>query len=188
MKRPVPIESLSAAQARREHARLGEEIAAHDQRYYTDDAPSVSDAEYDALRQRYEALEAAFPGLATPESLTQKVGTAPSEKFAKGPPQRADALARQYFRRGGGARNSLPAFAAFLGSAKTHSSPSLRSPRSTGFPARCASNAAPGPGGNPRGLAMKARTSPPMSAPSAKFGIRSRAIRPIFSKCAARSI
>ena len=83
MKQPAPIESLSAAQARREHARLGEEIAAHDRRYYTDDAPTVSDAEYDALRQRYEALEAAFPGLATPESLTQKVGTAPSEKFAK---------------------------------------------------------------------------------------------------------
>ena len=83
MKQPAPIESLSAAQARREHARLGEEIAAHDRRYYTDDAPTVSDAEYDALRQRYEALEAAFPGLATPESLTQKVGTTPSEKFAK---------------------------------------------------------------------------------------------------------
>ncbi|WGJ16160.1 NAD-dependent DNA ligase LigA [Methylocapsa sp. D3K7] len=83
MKQPAPIESLSAAQARREHARLGEEIATHDRRYYTDDAPSVSDAEYDALRQRYEALEAAFPGLTTPESLTQKVGTAPSEKFAK---------------------------------------------------------------------------------------------------------
>lgn len=83
MKQPAPIESLSAAQACREHARLGEEIAAHDRRYYTDDAPTVSDAEYDALRQRYEALEAAFTGLATPESLTQKVGTAPSEKFAK---------------------------------------------------------------------------------------------------------
>ena len=83
MKQPAPIESLSAAQARREHAWLGEEIAAHDRRYYTDDAPTVSDAEYDALRQRYEALEATFPGLATPESLTQKVGTAPSEKFAK---------------------------------------------------------------------------------------------------------
>jgi DNA ligase (NAD+) len=83
MKKPAPIESLDAAQARREHARLGEEIAAHDRRYYTDDAPTVSDAEYDALRQRYEALEAAFPRLATPESLTQKVGTAPSEKFAK---------------------------------------------------------------------------------------------------------
>ena len=83
MKKPVPIESLSATQARREHARLGEEIAAHDRRYYTEDAPIVSDAEYDALRLRYEALEAAFPELATPDSLTKKVGAAPSEKFAK---------------------------------------------------------------------------------------------------------
>jgi len=83
MKKPVPIESLSATQARREHARLGEEIAAHDKRYYTEDAPIVSDAEYDALRLRYEALEAAFPELATPDSLTKKVGATPSEKFAK---------------------------------------------------------------------------------------------------------
>jgi DNA ligase (NAD+) len=83
MKKPVPIESLSEAQASREHARLGEEIAAHDKRYYTEDAPIVSDAEYDALRLRYEALEAAFPELATPDSLTKKVGAAPSEKFAK---------------------------------------------------------------------------------------------------------
>src|SRR5450631_4577293 len=83
MKKPVPIESLGAAQARREHVRLGEEIAAHDRRYYADDAPTISDAEYDALRLRYEALEAAFPELATADSLTKKVGAAPSEKFAK---------------------------------------------------------------------------------------------------------
>lgn len=83
MKKPVPIESLSEAQARREHARLGEEIAAHDKRYYTEDAPVISDADYDALRQRYEALEAAFPELSARDSLTQKVGAAPSEKFAK---------------------------------------------------------------------------------------------------------
>jgi DNA ligase (NAD+) len=83
MKKPAPIESLSEAQARREHARLGEEIAAHDRRYYTEDAPTVSDADYDALRQRYEAIEAAFPVLATLDSLTKKVGAAPSEKFAK---------------------------------------------------------------------------------------------------------
>jgi DNA ligase (NAD+) len=83
MKQPKPIEALDLAQARREHARLGAEIAAHDQRYYNEDAPVVSDAEYDALRQRYAALEASFPDLSTPESLTRKVGAAPSEKFAK---------------------------------------------------------------------------------------------------------
>src|ERR1700704_1100679 len=83
MKKPAPIESLSEAQARCEHARLGQEIAAHDRRYYTEDAPTVSDADYDALRRRYEAIEAAFPEFATPDSLTEKVGAAPSEKFAK---------------------------------------------------------------------------------------------------------
>ena len=83
MKKPAPIESLAAAQARCEHARLGEEIATHDKHYYTEDAPTISDADYDALRRRYEALEAAFPELATLESLTKKVGAAPSEKFAK---------------------------------------------------------------------------------------------------------
>ncbi|MGD9659313.1 MAG: NAD-dependent DNA ligase LigA [Methylocystis sp.] len=73
----------SLSEARAEHARLGEEIAAHDRRYYQDDAPTVSDADYDALRRRYEALEQAFPELATAQSLTKKVGARPSEKFAK---------------------------------------------------------------------------------------------------------
>ncbi len=83
MKKPKPTDKLKLADARAEHARLQDEIATHDQRYYAEDAPSVSDAEYDALRQRYNALEAAFPELVTPESLSQKVGAAPSEKFAK---------------------------------------------------------------------------------------------------------
>ncbi|MGD9544698.1 MAG: NAD-dependent DNA ligase LigA [Methylocystis sp.] len=73
----------SLSEARAEHARLQEEIAAHDRRYYQDDAPTVSDADYDALRRRYEELETAFPQLVTAESLTKKVGARPSEKFAK---------------------------------------------------------------------------------------------------------
>jgi DNA ligase (NAD+) len=77
------IETLDVAEARAEHTRLAETIAAHDRTYYRDDAPTVSDAEYDALRQRYEALEKAFPELVGPDSLTVKVGAAPSEKFAK---------------------------------------------------------------------------------------------------------
>jgi DNA ligase (NAD+) len=83
MKQPTPTEHLTPAQARKEHARLGEAIAEHDRRYYSEDAPTISDAEYDGLRQRYEALEAKFPELATAESLTRKVGATPSEKFAK---------------------------------------------------------------------------------------------------------
>ncbi len=79
----LPVETLTEKQAKAEHARLAEEIAAHDQRYYQEDAPTVSDAEYDRLRQRYGALEARFPGLRTLDSLTQRVGAAPSARFAK---------------------------------------------------------------------------------------------------------
>ncbi len=83
MKKPRPATELSLREAKAEHEKLGAEIAAHDKRYYRDDAPTVSDAEYDALRRRYEALERAFPELSTPDSLTRKVGAKPSEKFAK---------------------------------------------------------------------------------------------------------
>ncbi|MGA2943912.1 MAG: NAD-dependent DNA ligase LigA, partial [Xanthobacteraceae bacterium] len=79
----VSVEDLTEKQAKAEHARLATEIAAHDRRYYQDDAPSVSDAEYDALRKCYNAIEARFPDLRTLESLTQKVGAAPSARFAK---------------------------------------------------------------------------------------------------------
>ncbi|MCA0422888.1 MAG: NAD-dependent DNA ligase LigA [Proteobacteria bacterium] len=79
----LPIDKLTPLEAQAEHAALGEEIAGHDQRYYADDAPSISDADYDALRRRYEALETAFPHLKSAESLTQKVGAAPSAKFGK---------------------------------------------------------------------------------------------------------
>lgn len=71
------------ARARAEHRRLGEEIAGHDRAYYQNDAPVISDADYDALRRRYEALERQFPELADEDSLSRKVGAAPAEKFAK---------------------------------------------------------------------------------------------------------
>jgi len=79
----IAVDDLAAAQAKVEHARLEAEIAAHDRRYYQEDAPSVSDAEYDRLRQRYSAIEARFPQLRTATSLTQRVGAAPSARFAK---------------------------------------------------------------------------------------------------------
>jgi DNA ligase (NAD+) len=79
----LPVDVLSEAQAKAEHKRLAAEIAAHDKRYYQDDAPTVSDAEYDALRRRYTAIEARFPQLRTRESLTEHVGAAPSARFAK---------------------------------------------------------------------------------------------------------
>ena len=74
---------LTLANAREEHARLQAEIAEHDRRYHGEDAPIISDADYDALRRRYTALEEAFPQLASADSVSRKVGAAPSEKFAK---------------------------------------------------------------------------------------------------------
>ena len=82
-KNETPVDELTEKQAKSEYARLAAEIAEHDRRYYQDDAPIVSDAEYDRLRQRYAAIEARFPQLRTIESLTQRVGAAPAARFAK---------------------------------------------------------------------------------------------------------
>jgi DNA ligase (NAD+) len=79
----IAIEKLSEAQAKSEYRRLTTELAAHDERYYQKDAPTVSDAEYDALRRRSEAIEKRFPKLVTKDSPSQKVGVQPSGRFAK---------------------------------------------------------------------------------------------------------
>ncbi|MCW5703066.1 MAG: NAD-dependent DNA ligase LigA [Bradyrhizobium sp.] len=77
------VVKLTRAQAKVEHMRLALEIEAHDRRYYQEDAPSVSDAEYDALRQRFNAIEQRFPELVSTESPSQKIGAAPSGRFRK---------------------------------------------------------------------------------------------------------
>src|SRR6202048_2462335 len=82
-KSPPAVDTLTRAQAKVEHKRLALEIEGHDRRYYQDDAPKISDAEYDALRQRFNAIEAKFPELVSSESPSQKVGAAPSGRFRK---------------------------------------------------------------------------------------------------------
>jgi DNA ligase (NAD+) len=79
----IDVEALTKAQAKVELTRLALEIAMHDERYYQKDAPTVSDAEYDKLRKRSDAIEARFPELVTSESPSQKVGSQPSRAFAK---------------------------------------------------------------------------------------------------------
>ncbi len=79
----LSVPDLSAKQAKAEHARLHAELTEHDKRYYQQDAPTVTDAEYDALRKRYGDIEQRFPDLRTLESLTLKVGVAPTGRFAK---------------------------------------------------------------------------------------------------------
>src|ERR1700728_1970112 len=83
MSRAPSSASLSLAEAQKEHTRLAAEIAEHDRRYHGEDAPTISDAAYDALRRDYDALERAHPELADAQSQSRKVGAAPSEKFAK---------------------------------------------------------------------------------------------------------
>jgi DNA ligase (NAD+) len=80
---PKAVGELSEKEAKAEHARLEDEISGHDRLYYQQDAPKVSDAAYDALRRRYEAIEKRFPALRTLTSLSQRVGAAPAAKFAK---------------------------------------------------------------------------------------------------------
>lgn len=80
---PVSVEALTEEQAATELKRLAQEIAAHDRRYYQDDAPTVSDSEYDELRARNAAIEARFPALVRADSPSRRVGAAPSRGFAK---------------------------------------------------------------------------------------------------------
>ena len=79
----APVALLTAKEAAAEHARLTKEISGHDKRYYQQDRPTISDAEYDELRRRYNAIEARFPDLRTIESLSLKVGVAPAGRFKK---------------------------------------------------------------------------------------------------------
>jgi DNA ligase (NAD+) len=79
---PTPIEALDEAGALAELTRLGDEIAAHDVRYFKDDAPTISDADYDELKRRNAAIEARFPGLVRDNSPSLRVGVERSESFA----------------------------------------------------------------------------------------------------------
>src|SRR3954469_18767822 len=78
-----PVDKLSSAEAQKELDRLAREIAEHDRRYYLQDAPSISDADYDALRRRNADIEARFPLLVRPDSPSHRVGARASEKFGK---------------------------------------------------------------------------------------------------------
>ena len=79
---PIPPDSLTEAQALEELTRLADDLAAHDIRYYQHDEPTVSDAEYDALKQRNAALEARFPHLVRENSPSLRVGAARAEQFS----------------------------------------------------------------------------------------------------------
>jgi DNA ligase (NAD+) len=79
----MPVDALGEAQAKKELARLAMEIGHHRALYYQKDAPEITDAAFDALVQRNEAIEKRFPALKRADSPTEKVGAAPAAGFAK---------------------------------------------------------------------------------------------------------
>tara|TARA_R110000824_G_scaffold207334_1_gene392626 strand:- start:3349 stop:5481 length:2133 start_codon:yes stop_codon:yes gene_type:complete len=78
-----PVDHLTMEEAAEELERLAAEIAEHDALYYQKDRPRVSDADYDALRQRNEAIEQRYPELVREDSPSHRVGAAPAEGFGK---------------------------------------------------------------------------------------------------------
>jgi DNA ligase (NAD+) len=79
---PIPIEGLTEGDAAAELARLADEIAAHDIRYYQDEAPTVSDAEYDELKRRNGEIEQRFPHLVRDNSPSLRVGAERAAAFS----------------------------------------------------------------------------------------------------------
>ncbi|MBI1188033.1 MAG: NAD-dependent DNA ligase LigA [Alphaproteobacteria bacterium] len=78
-----PVEALSPKEAEAELARLAAEIAENDALYFQDDAPRITDADYDQLRVRNAAIEARFPDLIRADSPSMRVGAKAGEGFRK---------------------------------------------------------------------------------------------------------
>jgi DNA ligase (NAD+) len=79
----TPPDQLTESDARSELEELAELIARHDRLYHEQDQPEITDAEYDALRQRNEAIEVRFPGLIRHDSPSRRVGATPAAGFKK---------------------------------------------------------------------------------------------------------
>lgn len=81
--RELAVEDLDAAGASQEVAALSAALAEANLDYHRDDAPKISDADYDRLKQRLAAIEARFPDLARPDSPSLQVGATPDGRFGK---------------------------------------------------------------------------------------------------------
>ena len=83
MTQDIAVSELTKEQARVELARLADILNAANRQYHTDDAPKISDANYDRLKRRNADIEAVFPDLKRPDSPTDQVGAPVSETFSK---------------------------------------------------------------------------------------------------------
>ncbi|SDI57265.1 NAD-dependent DNA ligase LigA [Aliiruegeria lutimaris] len=83
MARSKAVQSLTAEEAASELARLAQVLTEANRAYHADDAPVMSDAEYDVLKRRNSEIEASFPNLVRPDTPSEQVGTTPSEGFSK---------------------------------------------------------------------------------------------------------
>lgn len=83
MSSDIPVDTLDETGAASELARLASLLNAANEAYHTNDAPEISDAEYDALKRRNAAIEARFPELKRADSPSDLVGAAPADGFGK---------------------------------------------------------------------------------------------------------
>ena len=143
-RRPWTVRS-SGPEPRRTRRRssrwLAAEIARHDRLYYGQDAPELSDAEYDALRRRNAAVEQRFPELIRADSPSLRVGAAPAEAFGK-VEHAVPMLSLDNAMDEDEVREFVRAVRRFLNLPPTSRWPSWPSPRSTACPARCATRTA----------------------------------------------
>ncbi|QFT92948.1 DNA ligase [Roseovarius sp. THAF9] len=79
----TPVDTLTETQAHKELARLADVLAKANDAYHRDDAPQITDADYDALKARNAAIEARFPKLKRDDSPSDQVGAAPADRFSK---------------------------------------------------------------------------------------------------------
>ena len=154
--------ALSPEDAAARHAQLAAEVDRANELYYAQDAPELTDAEYDQLFRRLVALETAHPSLTTPESPTQRVGGTPSGTFSEVRHRRPMLSLGNAF-----SHDELRAFDARvrkgLGSAqprrsRRRTSAMSRNSRSTVSPSRSATSAAGSSRARPAATARPART------------------------------